>query len=291
MLKEIAETLQELENNALEGFSSRSALLSAKALFHHLGAEYDQMRRAYEELLELWAAHPKIVLAFPDQHARIQTAWLNSLVASGQTGKHLGAVRALRRIPLKASKARARLVFQSYNIELLFLMEKTELSKAGKFLEEFKDRLEELAPLLDPIGLMSFYFNAAIVNFDLNAFRRAFDWAGKILKGKASQQSNMLMLNASLLQCICSIEMGNLDLAEVHIRATLRLQKQGKVEWPFGTAVLNGLQMALAAKDMRSENEAYRTARENLIALEQSPAPILQGIILKWLDNNLRTSV
>lgn len=286
--KDLGLKLADLEEKMGKSFSCQSALLSAKALFYHNGGDYDNMRKTYEALLGLWAEHPKVMAAFPAQHARIQSAWLNSLVTSGQTGSNLAEVRALRRIPLKANEARARLVFQSYNIELLWWMEKGDLKKASNFLEEFRTRLQELSKLLDPTGLMVFQLNAAIVYFQRQSFKMASEWAEKIAGAQANRQAIMLMHNAALLSCICHLELGDIDAAEKQSKATMRLIKYQMLDWPFGMAVLKGIGQVLKSENLQAEKKAYVEMQQSLLALDQNPVPILQASLLQWLDARIR---
>jgi hypothetical protein len=267
------------------GFEGRAALLNASALLCQLEADYAGMEAAYRDLLAHWEAHPRMAALDPDRHARVQVAWLNSTVAAKAVGGHLAEIRALRRFPVQGSAARARAVFQSYNLELLLLMDQGDPQPALLFLEAFQRRLPELLPYIDAPRLSALYMNAALLSFRTRAYAGALTWARRLLREAAPGAATAITRSADLLVLVCAAELGDFAAADAQLAALKRRLRRHDADWEFGSHVRTRLHALLphwgtpeGARLRREFGEELREMAERL-----KPQPLALDWLLDWV--------
>jgi hypothetical protein len=282
-LRVVAAELDAIEGKAI-GFEGRAALLNARALLSQLQADYAGMEARYQALLAHWEAHPRMVALDPERHARVQVAWLNSTVAAKAIGQHLGEIRALRRFPIQGSAARARVIFQSYNLELLLHMEKGDLQPAVQFLEAFQRRLPELLPYIDTPRLSALYMNAALLAFRTRAYADALTWARRLLREADPAAATAITRSAGLLLLICAAELGDFRAVDTQLAALRRRLRRQDTDWEFGDLVLTRLRTLLAhwgtaegARLRQAFGAELRVMAEHL-----RPQPLALDWLLEW---------
>lgn len=269
-------------------FEARAALLNAEALASQLQADYPGMLAAYAALLAHWEAHPRLIALDPERHARVQVAWLNSTVAAGAIRQYLTEIRALRRFPVQGSAARARAVFQSYNLELLLLMDQGALASALQFLDAFQRRLPELLPFVDASRLSALYMNAALLSFRKAAHAEALAWSQRLAALDGLDRSTAIARSAALLALICQAELGDFSGAEAQLAALQRRLRRQDADWEFGSLVLNRLRGLLphwgsgVGERLRLEfGVELRGLAERL-----RPQPLALDWLLDWAGGN-----
>jgi hypothetical protein len=178
-LEQLRARLDALDAVLEPSFLTRSATLNSKAIFNQLKGDYQAMMHHYRLLIDLWDSNPKIKAAEPQRYSRLQIAWLNSTLAAGKIAQHLALIRSFRKIPIQGIPERARSAFQSYNLELLYLIDQKDLPSAVRFLHGFEGKLPEMQPYLDELRLNSFFLNAAIIYFRGFEYAKALAWANR----------------------------------------------------------------------------------------------------------------
>lgn len=287
-LNEVAERLERLDGIALPDFSTQTAILSSKALLRQLQGDYKGMRLAYTEILYQWEANPKIRAAEPQRHQRMQVAWLNSLLAAGEIGPHLPQIRALRRIPIQGEAESARLVFQSYNLELLWLQNQKNRAEALKFLATFEQKLEELKPFLDALRLASFCMNGAILCFQAQQYHTALKWLTRMAQNAQKETENAMHRSGKMLALVCQMELGQLENVEHTLHALHRQLKAKDNDWSFGNKVIPVLGKIYQEWGLSTHptNMAELANQLEEMQKESQPSPFILDLLLEWAKSH-----
>jgi hypothetical protein len=273
--------IQDAAAAQVSSFESRAALLNAEALACQLQADYPGMQSAYAALLAHWEVHPRRIALDPERHARGQVAWLNSTVATGSISHYLPEIRALRRFPVQGSMGRARAIFQSYNLELLLLMEQGSKAPAFQFLVAFQSRLPELLPFVDTSRLSALYMNAALLYFRVSDYGGALTWVRLLLAQPGLDHSVALCRSAALLLLVCHAELGDFDAADAQLIALRRRLRRQDTDWEFGNLVLNRLGMILTRWGSEEASGLRREFEMELRGMTQRMQA--QPLALNWM--------
>ncbi len=283
-LQAVEDRLAILEADVLPCFNTLASVLNAKALIQQLHGDYQGMMDAFGALLAHWDLHPQMKTVEPQRYARLQIAWLNSLLAAGQIGQHLADIRALRKMPIQGNADHARTVFQSYNLELLWLLDQKNAESALRFLHPFEEKLPEMLPFLDDLRLNSLYLNAAILYFSNADYKNALDWAQRIRSMEQPNRDTLFFRNASLLSLISNCEIGNLAAAESQLASIGRRLSLYETDWEFGRIVVEWMAKLLPKMGTAEEMPMKLAFQEVLKELEQrtKPVPMVLDLIRNW---------
>lgn len=265
-------------------FNVQAAILNAQALLAQLQGNYLAMLGAYAALVQHWEAHPAMQAHEPKRFARVRIAWLNSALAAGQIGTYLQQIRALRKIPIAGNADNARTIFQSYNLELLWLMDKNELPAAIQFLAAFEQKLPEIRAHLDEVRLSTFFLNAAILHFRNRNYHNSLAWLNRLILTKSQHRETTFFRTASLLALICNCQIGNLNAAENLLQSMQRRQKGRDADWEFGALVTQWMRLILAVWGLPACAVQKRAFHATLVELEATaqPAPLAIDLIRQW---------
>jgi hypothetical protein len=286
-LEQMGNRLAALEVRALPAFNTTATLHLARALLRQMQGDYGGMLEAYSQLTAHWDSHPKMKMADPERYARVQVAWLNSALAAGKIGQHLPQIRALRKIPIQGMAERARTTFQSYNLELLWLLDQRDVEAALGFLPAFSQKLPEMLPYLDALRLNSFYLNAAILYFRAGEYHPALVWANRIQALDSSTRDSTLYRNAFLLSLICNCEIGNFQVAESQLGSIHRRLKGQDADWEFGSLVTGWIKRLLPQWGLPEGVIMRRAFHAALVEWEgrAQPVPLILDLIRDWARN------
>lgn len=284
----VVKRLERLEGVALPDFSTQTAILSARALLCQLQGDYQGMRQAYTTILEQWDSNPKIKEAEPQRHQRMQVAWLNSLLAAGEIAPYLPQIRALRRIPIQGEAESARLVFQSYNLELLWLQNQKDGKEALKFLATFEQKLGELKPLIDTLRLTSFCMNGALLCFQERQYQKAVEWIAEMPQPTANEAENTMHRSARVLALVCNMELGQLEKVESLLNALQRQLKTKDHDWEFGNRVIPIIGNIYQSWGLSNHLQNLKALENTLQELqkENQPSPLVLDLLLEWAKTN-----
>jgi tetratricopeptide (TPR) repeat protein len=253
---DLSQQLQSLRPHDGWTFNTWSAWLNAWTLIHQMKGEFQKMFESCTELLELWEENVALQKAEPIRHLRVQTQWLNSALASGNIGSHLEKVRALRKGPPATNQEQARLVFQSLNLELLWLIQQENLNTALKFIESFQSAMKPLLPLLTEVHLRAFQINSAEVLFRSGQYAKVLKLLNPVFKGSNQGRDSTTFRFALLLGIVCHLEVGNHTLAESQLALLTRRLRNEDADWEFGH---------LAAKWLRKLHKDWGTSETKRI--------------------------
>lgn len=283
-LSAIGDALSTLEDAAYPSFNTLTTISNAQALYRQLSGDYPGMMEAYGRLVALWDEHPKIKNSNPGRYARLQIAWLNSTLAAGKVGHHLPTIRSLRKMPIEKMADRARTVFQSYNLELLWLLDQKDVDAAIRFLPAFEEKLPQLLPYLGPLRMSSFYLNAAFLYFEAGDYKRALSWASRLQAIEGQHQATLLFRSAFLVSVICNCEIGDFSLAESQLRTIKRRLKLRDSDWEFGQVVAAWLKKLLPKWGLPEFKNLKQAFLEDLEDIERrgQPVPFMLDLIKSW---------
>ncbi|HEX2898566.1 MAG TPA: hypothetical protein VHS96_02490, partial [Bacteroidia bacterium] len=283
-LEAIGKRMGVLEEALYPAFGTTASLLNAKALFRQLHGDYQGMMDAYSALLAHWDSHPQIKKADPQRYARLQIAWLNSTLAAGQIGQHLATIRALRKIPIQGMTDRARTIFQSYNLELLWLMDQKDVATALRFLPAFEQRLPDLLPFLDDLRLNSFFLNAAMLYFRGKAYKEGLAWAMRLISRDNEHRETVFFRSAILLALVCNCELGNLNAAETQLGTLSRRLSARDADWEFGKIVVEWMKRLLPKWGLPEFDPLKQAFHAFLVEMEgrSAPVPMVLDLIKDW---------
>lgn len=280
----MGDRLSALAGSVYPAFNTRATLFNAMALFRQIQGDYAGMMKEYAGLLKLWDTHPRIRESDPQRYARVQIAWLNSTLAAGQVGAHLPVIRSLRRLPIQGQQDRARILFQSYNLELLWLIEQKSTAAASRFLTTFETRIKDMEPFLDEVRLNSFCFNAALLRFREADYSRAIQWIHKIDARGAPDRDTALYQNASILALICHCENGSFEAADSLLHSLGRRLRSHDVDWQFGKLVALWMKKLMPEWGAAGEEKIRADFSQALKihAAGITPVPMILDVVMEW---------
>jgi hypothetical protein len=285
-LTELGRQLEALGNELLPTFSTYSLYLNAGALLAQLQGDFEGMMHRYAQLLQHWDAHPRIKVSEPGRYARVQVAWLNSLLASGNIATHLSDIRNLRKMPIQGSADRARIVFQSFHLELLWVLDQPDLKVGAKLLTAFDARLPEMSAYLDPPRLASFYQNVAFLYFQAGDYHQTVAWTDRIEVERQSEKSNHYYRNAALLAMVAYGEVGQIAQFESLQRALQRRLRHKDGDWSFGQLVVERVRQIFKFQGLPEMVRLKHAFWEELhqLSLGDKPKPVVLPLLLKWAE-------
>jgi hypothetical protein len=282
----ISAELKAFNPTAASTFNTWSAYLNAKILLHQIKGEFDSMFETSTELLGRWEQNEGMRKAEPLRFMRVKAQWLNSALASGNIGSHLEKVRKLRKGPPATSPEEARLVFQSLNLELLWLMQKGSLKEAVAFIKTFLIAMGHLEPLLTEVHIRAFQINCAEVHFRAGHHHDALKWLTPVSTGSNQARDTTTFRFSLLLGIACHLEVDNLSVAESQLALLGRRLRDEDADWEFGHLVapwLRKLHRAWGTADAKKLSRDFAVAIQNYAKGRDSVTRIAD-LLAQWCE-------
>ena len=255
------------------------------ALYHQLTGNPSLSHHAYQQVIEVWDAHPQAIRNNRVRYLRTLCNFLGSCHINDQLADFPPVLAKAQAFTADTPQLKMEHFKGVVYYELLYYLAIGKFEQGRELARNIEEGLDRFGPQINQARIFGFRYNLCILYFALEDFKSSLRWLNRILNGPRTEQRQDIQQVARIMQMILHFELGNVELLDSLLRSTYRYL-HGRGSWEgFEKMVSDSLRRAVGLVDPKKLQKEFDALYRKLIDFRKTEkqVPGLRELIY-WLE-------
>ncbi|MEM7037268.1 MAG: hypothetical protein AAF570_09835 [Bacteroidota bacterium] len=190
-----------------------------------LERDFERALNHFEAAYQGWKSRPDAVESTPSAYIRFLTRYLSACMYAKHWNRADEIISKLQAVDIRSPEDEITLLHHAFYTQLIYCLNVGQYEMGCELLERLDPLLKTHQYSIPPARKISFYYNATILHFLHEDYRRSLNWLNRIINLPKSDLRQHLRDFTRIFQLILHHELGNHDLVEYLLRSTYRHYK------------------------------------------------------------------